>query len=137
VRHRAAERGLGRHLGIDVDEVVIARRVGERLDLLLRHVDPRRRPELRSDLDRAHGPKRYAILMTRASGHARTITTCMPLTGLRTKRPRTLAWQGFPAGGFMVVIVTRGDWIAALAAGVGIAVICFLIGLAYRLVSNK
>jgi uncharacterized protein YqfA (UPF0365 family) len=37
----------------------------------------------------------------------------------------------------MVVIVTRGDWIAALAAGVGIAVICFLIGLAYRLVSNK
>ena len=61
----------------------------------------------------------------------------MRMTGLQTKRPRTLAWQGFLAGGFMVVIVTRGDWIAALEAGVGIAVICYLIGLAYRMVSHK
>jgi hypothetical protein len=55
------------------------------------------------------------------------------MKGLQTKRPHTLAWQGFLTGGFMIVIVTQGDWTAALEGGVGIGIVCFLIGLAYAL----
>lgn len=62
---------------------------------------------------------------------------CMRMKGLQTKRPQTLAWQRFLAGGFMVVIVTRGDWIAALEAGVGIGIVCLLIGLAYAFFNKK
>jgi hypothetical protein len=58
------------------------------------------------------------------------------MRGLRTKRPHTLAWQGFLAGGFMVLVVTRGDWLAALEAGIAIGLVCFLIGLAYRTASR-
>jgi hypothetical protein len=39
------------------------------------------------------------------------------MKGLQTKRPLTLGWQGALAGGFMVVILTRGHWISALEAG--------------------
>ena len=61
----------------------------------------------------------------------------MRMTGLETKRPHTLGWQGFLAGGFMVAIFTRGDWIAAIEAGVGIGILCFLIGLVYRFVTKS
>lgn len=55
----------------------------------------------------------------------------MRMTGLQTKRPRTLAWQSFLATGFIGVIVTKGDWLAALEIGVGFGILALLIGLAY------
>ena len=58
------------------------------------------------------------------------------MKGLQTKNPLTLGWQGALAGGFMVAIVTRGHWLSALEAGVGIGIVCFLIGLAYRLIKR-
>ena len=59
------------------------------------------------------------------------------MKGLQTKRPLTLGWQGALAGGFMVVILTRGHWISALEAGVGIGIVCVLIGLVYRLATRR
>jgi uncharacterized protein YqfA (UPF0365 family) len=59
------------------------------------------------------------------------------MKGLQTKRPLTLGWQGALAGGFMVVILTRGHWISALEAGVGIGIVCFLIGLVYRVATRR
>ena len=43
---RRAERPGRGTLGVDVDPLVVAGRLGERVDLLLRHVDPRGRAEL-------------------------------------------------------------------------------------------
>jgi membrane-associated phospholipid phosphatase len=60
----------------------------------------------------------------------------MFLKGLRTKQPHTLAWQGFLAGAFMVAVVSGGHWLSSLEAGVGIGIVCFLIGLGYRLATD-
>ena len=58
------------------------------------------------------------------------------MRGLRTKSPLTLGAQGLLVGVFMVAIVTRGDWAAALEAGVGIGIVCLLIGVVYRALSG-
>jgi len=54
------------------------------------------------------------------------------LKGLREKGPLRLAVEGALAGGFLVAIATRGDISAAWQAGIGIGIICGLIGLAGR-----
>ncbi len=54
------------------------------------------------------------------------------LTGLREKGPVRLAVEGALVGAFLVAIVTHGDFSAAWQAGIGIGIICGLIGLAYR-----
>ena len=46
---RRAERSLGGALGVDVDPLRIVGRRCEGVDALLRHLDPRRRPELDAD----------------------------------------------------------------------------------------
>ena len=59
------------------------------------------------------------------------------MRGLRTKSPLTLGAQGLLASGFVVAIVTHGDWAAALEAGVGIGIVCLLIGVVYRAISGR
>jgi hypothetical protein len=59
------------------------------------------------------------------------------MRGLRTKSPLILGAQGFLAGVFLVAIVTQGDWAAAVEVGVGIGIVCLLIGVVYRAVSGQ
>ena len=54
------------------------------------------------------------------------------MKGLREKGPLRLALEGGLAGGFMTVIVTRGDFSAAWVAAIFIGVFCGLAGLVYR-----
>jgi len=54
------------------------------------------------------------------------------LKGLREKGPLRLAIEGALAGTFLVAIATRGDFSAAWQAGIGIGIVCGLIGVAYR-----
>ena len=46
VRDRRAERAVGGALRVDVDPLVVVGCVGERVDALLGHLEPVRRPEL-------------------------------------------------------------------------------------------
>ena len=54
------------------------------------------------------------------------------MKGLREKGPLRLAVEGALAGTFMAAVVTRGDFSAAWQAGIGIGILCGLIGLGYR-----
>ena len=55
----------------------------------------------------------------------------MRLKGLQEKGSLRLAVEGALAGAFMVAIVTR-DLSAAWQAGIGIGIVCGLVGLTYR-----
>jgi hypothetical protein len=52
--------------------------------------------------------------------------------GLREKGPLRLAIEGALGGAFLVAVVTPGDISAAWKAGIGIGLICGLIGPVYR-----
>jgi hypothetical protein len=60
VRDGRAERAVRGGFGIDVDPLVVAGRLRERVDLLLRDVDPAGRPELVARLHSA-GPQRTTV----------------------------------------------------------------------------
>lgn len=54
------------------------------------------------------------------------------LKGLREKGPLRLAVEGVLVGGFMAVIVTRGDFSAAWVVAIFTGAFCGLVGLVYR-----
>ena len=63
MRDRAAERACRRALRVDVDPLVVAGRVGERVDPLLRDLEPLARAELEPRLQVVdpHAPQRTTL----------------------------------------------------------------------------
>jgi hypothetical protein len=66
--------------------------------------------------------------MTPERGYPRAVR----LKGLQEKGPVRLAVEGTLVGAFLAAIVTHGDFSAAWQVGIGMGIICGLIGLVYR-----